>query len=100
MPKNTVSDPITDKEMAFAHLVLSGTQTRRAPGPRPGAPPSLNQNFDPNPPNLANPFINPPLNRVPDAAGSVFDAVLEAASSPGAALFPQKGLFWAAPLSL
>ena len=25
MPKNTVSDPITDQEMAFAHLVLSGT---------------------------------------------------------------------------
>jgi hypothetical protein len=25
MPKNTVSDPITDQEMAFAHLILSGT---------------------------------------------------------------------------
>jgi hypothetical protein len=25
MPKNIVSDPITDQEMAFAHLVLSGT---------------------------------------------------------------------------
>jgi hypothetical protein len=24
MPKNKVSDPITDQEMAFAHLVLSG----------------------------------------------------------------------------
>jgi hypothetical protein len=22
MPKNTVSDPITDQEMAFAHLIL------------------------------------------------------------------------------
>jgi hypothetical protein len=31
MPKNTVSDPITDQEMAFAHLVLSGTiNDRRA----------------------------------------------------------------------
>ena len=29
MPKNTVSDPITDQEMAFAHLVLSGTMTDR-----------------------------------------------------------------------
>ena len=30
MPKNKVSDPITDQEMAFAHLVLSGTMTDRA----------------------------------------------------------------------
>ena len=29
MPKNNVSDPITDKEIAFAHLVLSGTMTDR-----------------------------------------------------------------------
>ena len=29
MPKNTVSDPITDQEMAFAHLVLSGTMNDR-----------------------------------------------------------------------
>jgi hypothetical protein len=29
MPKNTVSDPITDKEMAFARLILSGTMTDR-----------------------------------------------------------------------
>ena len=27
MPKNKVSDPITDQEMAFARLVLSGTMT-------------------------------------------------------------------------
>jgi hypothetical protein len=27
MPKNQVSDPITDQEIAFAHLVLSGTMT-------------------------------------------------------------------------
>ena len=30
MPKNKVSDPISDQEMAFAHLVLSGTMTDRA----------------------------------------------------------------------
>ncbi len=30
MPKNTVSDPITDQEMAFAHLIMSGTMTDRA----------------------------------------------------------------------
>ena len=29
MPKNKVNDPITDQEMAFAHLVLSGTMTDR-----------------------------------------------------------------------
>jgi hypothetical protein len=30
MPKNTVSDLITDQEMAFAHLILSGTMNDRA----------------------------------------------------------------------
>jgi hypothetical protein len=30
MPKNTVSDPITDQEMAFAHLILSGTMNDRS----------------------------------------------------------------------
>ena len=29
MPKNEVSDPITDQEIAFAHLVLSGAMTDR-----------------------------------------------------------------------
>jgi hypothetical protein len=29
MPKNTVSDPITDQEMAFAHLIPSGTMSGR-----------------------------------------------------------------------
>ena len=29
MPKNQVTDPITDKEIAFAHLVLAGTMTDR-----------------------------------------------------------------------
>jgi hypothetical protein len=29
MPKNTVTDPITDQEIAFAHLVLSGTMNDR-----------------------------------------------------------------------
>jgi hypothetical protein len=29
MPKNTVTDPITDQEMAFAHLILAGTMTDR-----------------------------------------------------------------------
>ena len=29
MPKNQVSDPITDQEIAFAHQVLSGTMTDR-----------------------------------------------------------------------
>ncbi len=29
MPKSIVSDPITHQEMAFAHLILSGTMTDR-----------------------------------------------------------------------
>jgi hypothetical protein len=29
MPQNTVTDPVSDQEMAFAHLVLSGTMTDR-----------------------------------------------------------------------
>ena len=29
MPKNTVTDPITDQEMVFAHLILSGTMNDR-----------------------------------------------------------------------
>ena len=36
MPKNKVSDPITDQEIAFARLVLSGAMTdRRAHSRRP-----------------------------------------------------------------
>ena len=30
MPKNTVSDLITDQEMTFAHLILSGTMNDRS----------------------------------------------------------------------
>src|ERR1700726_4327300 len=29
MPKNPVTDPITDQEMAYAHLIMSGTMTDR-----------------------------------------------------------------------
>jgi hypothetical protein len=29
MPKNAVTDPITDQEMTFAHLILSGTMNDR-----------------------------------------------------------------------
>jgi hypothetical protein len=29
MPKSTVTDPITDQEMAFAHLIMSGTMNDR-----------------------------------------------------------------------
>jgi hypothetical protein len=30
MPKTTVSDPITDQEIAFAHLIMSGTVNDRS----------------------------------------------------------------------
>jgi hypothetical protein len=53
MPKNTacpgvpwVSDPITDQEIAFARLILSGTMNDRraaeAAGPIPKPPPTPN----------------------------------------------------------
>jgi hypothetical protein len=41
MPKNKVSDPITDQEIAFARLILSGTMTDR----RAVAPPFSNSSF-------------------------------------------------------
>jgi hypothetical protein len=64
----------------------------QAPDPEP--PPLLHRHFDPNPPGLANPFINPPqLNRVPDATGSLLDAVLDTAKSPGLPFFPPKNPF-------
>jgi hypothetical protein len=40
MPKNTVTDPITDQEMAFARLVLSGTMTDRAAAEAAGLSPN------------------------------------------------------------
>jgi hypothetical protein len=61
----------------------------QAPDPEP--PPPLHQNFDPNQPSLANPFINPqPLNRVPGATGSVLDAVLDRASSSRPSFSPNR----------
>ncbi len=64
----------------------------QAPDPEP--PPPLHQNFDPNQPSLANPFINPqPLNRVPAATGLVFDAVLDTSSLPRLPFSPKKGPF-------
>ena len=68
----------------------------QAPDPEPPPPlhRNLHRNFDPNQPNLANPFINPPqLNRVPAATGSLLDAVLDTASSPRLPFSPKKGLF-------
>ncbi len=57
-------------------------------------PPPLHrshQNFDPNQPSLAKPFIIPqPLNQVPAATDCVFDAVLNTASSSGPSFSPNK----------
>ena len=68
MPKNTacpgapwVSDPITDQEIAFAHLIMSGTI------------------------NLVS------LNRVPAATDYVFDAVLDNPSSHWLSFAPETG---------
>jgi hypothetical protein len=55
------------------------------PAPEPAPTPAndtSSPNLDRNQPTVANPFINPEkLNRVPDATGYVFDAVLDKASS-------------------
>ncbi len=40
MPKNPVTDPITDQEIAFAHLVLSGTMNDRQAAEAAGLNPS------------------------------------------------------------
>jgi hypothetical protein len=76
----------------------SGAATEAQPAapqaPDPEPPPPLHRHLDPNPPSVANPFINPqPLNRVPAAADLVFDAVLDTAGSPGLPFFPKKGPF-------
>jgi hypothetical protein len=42
MPKNTVSDPITDQEMAFAHLIMSGTMNDRRAAEAVGLNPGRN----------------------------------------------------------
>jgi hypothetical protein len=72
----------------------------QAPDPEPPPPlhrnPQRNfdRNLDPNQPSLANPFVIPqPPNRVPAATDLVFDAVLNAAGSPGLPFYPQKGSF-------
>ena len=49
MPKNKVSDPITDQEMAFAHLVLSGTMTDRAAAEAAGLNPESAAYTNPSP---------------------------------------------------
>jgi hypothetical protein len=69
------------------------TQPAAPQAPDSEPPPPLHQNFDPNPPSLANPFINPPLNRVPDATGSLLDAVLDTAGSTRLPFFPKKSPF-------
>ena len=73
-------------------VAATETQPAAPQAPHPEPPPPLHRNFDPNQPSPANPFINPqPLNRVPAAAGYVFDAVLDTADSPRLPFFPQRG---------
>ena len=66
------------------------------PEPTPEPAPKLandtsSPNLDRNQPTLANPFINPEkLNRVPDATGYVFDAVLDKANSIRLSFSPDK----------
>ena len=41
MPKNPVTDPITDQEIAFARLILSGTMNDRCAAETAGLNPSI-----------------------------------------------------------
>ena len=41
MPKNKFNDPITDQEIAFAHLLLSGTMTDRRAADAVGLDPNI-----------------------------------------------------------
>ena len=57
-------------------------------------PPPLHRTAEPKPPSVANPFINPqPANRASAAAGSIYDAVLQAANSPDLSFSAQKPPF-------
>jgi hypothetical protein len=49
MPKNTVSDPITDQEMAFAHLIMSGTMNDRRAAEAAGLNPDTASTPNPSP---------------------------------------------------
>jgi hypothetical protein len=62
------------------------------PEPAPKLPNDTSSpNLDRNQPSLANPFINPErLNRVPDATGYAFDAVLDKANSLRRSFSPDK----------
>jgi hypothetical protein len=62
------------------------------PASEPTPEPPYNLANETSSPSLANPFINPErLNRVPEATGYVFDAVLDRAISLRLPSFPEKG---------
>ncbi len=71
MPKNKVSDPITDQEIAFALLVLSGAMTDRQAADSVGLTPTLPPTPKPNPvsaPTCSStqpPSSNRPSNKTP-----------------------------------
>ena len=78
-------DPVATTKTQPAAPPVPHPEPVPEPTPEPAPEPAndtSSSNLDRNQPSLANPFINPePLNRVPDATGLVFDAVLDRGSS-------------------
>jgi hypothetical protein len=82
-------DPVATEE---AQPAAPQAPAPQAPAPEP--PPPLHSIFESSQPSVSNPFIIPqPLNRVPAAIGSIFDAVLHPAGSPSLSFSSQKAPF-------
>jgi hypothetical protein len=74
-------DPVAATKTPPAAPQVPDPEPTPEPAPKP-ANDTSSPNLDRNQPSIANPFINPErLNRVPEATGYVFDAVLDQASS-------------------
>jgi hypothetical protein len=82
-------DPIAATEAQPAPQV-SEPEPAPEPAPKPANNPSF-PNLDRNQPTVANPFINPErLNRVPDATGGIFDALMDRGNSLRLSFLPDK----------
>ena len=84
------ADPVAATKTQPAAPQVPEPEPTPEPAPKP-ANDTSSPNLDRNQPSLANPFINPEkLNRVPDATGYVFDAVLDKANSLRLSFSPDK----------
>ncbi len=84
-----LTDPVAATNTQPASQVPAPEPTPE-PAPKPANDPS-SPSLDRNQPPVANPFINPEkLNRVPDATGGIFDAILDRGSSLRLSFSPDK----------